>query len=476
MPRSKAELRVESDRPPICYAPFASLHLDPRGDVRACCQNTWQRLGNTTEQPLREIWQGAQVQRLREHLAAGDLGLGCELCAVELDMGSPDTAFLTQFDSLRRPGPPPEWPTQLELALSISCNLQCVMCNGDLSSSIRIHREGRPALPLVYDEEFFEELDHFLPHLEHITFLGGEPFLGAEPLRVMDRLIELGLRPVCHVNTNGTQWNDRVQRVLRALPFHVAISVDGASAATVESIRVGVDHAELVTNVDRYAELCRETGNGLSLTFCLMRENWHELGEVLAWGDRLNVDVFVNTVTSPPRHSLHHLGADQLAGVVASLSAEDDGRRRTLVRNRAVWERELRLVHGLQDRRRAGTGGPPEERARERAAAFADPRGVHVVRIGPGQMVTSIAPDPADLLGIDARRVLGQSSTELMGPLQSHFGPVGNTRVELHDDGLEERVFELVDQDGVTELLAVMAPTEDGGQTWFVAARSVPTS
>src|SRR5690606_32179168 len=53
---------------PICNAPFSSLHLDPRGNVRACCQNVWQRLGNVGESSLREIWDGAATAELRKRL------------------------------------------------------------------------------------------------------------------------------------------------------------------------------------------------------------------------------------------------------------------------------------------------------------------------------------------------------------------------------------------------------------------------
>ena len=189
------------------------------------------------------------------------------------------------------------------------------MCNGDLSSSIRIHREHRPPLPKVYDEAFFSDLDAFLPHLKRITFLGGEPLLGAEPLRVMERLIELDLSPRCHITTNGTQWNRRIQRIISSLPVHVAISVDGATAATVESIRQGVGFTDLVGNVERYVELCRRTENTTSLAFCLMPQNWHEFGDLLLWADQLDVDVFVNNVTNPAGMSLFHLPDDALRQV-----------------------------------------------------------------------------------------------------------------------------------------------------------------
>ncbi|MCB1041280.1 MAG: SPASM domain-containing protein, partial [Acidimicrobiales bacterium] len=224
---------------PICHAPSTSMYLDPRGEVRACCQNMWQRLGNITEVGLLEMWRGLRVQTLRRAMAVGDLSHGCERCAVHIDAGRPEAAYARVFDHLPVEEAEPAWPQQLEFALSNACNLQCVMCNGDLSSAIRVHREGRQPLPVVYDDSFFEELDLFLPHLRSAAFLGGEPFLGRESLRVLQRLAELPTRPRCSITTNGTQWNDRIHRIVSSLPMHVTVSLDGASTSTYESIRVG---------------------------------------------------------------------------------------------------------------------------------------------------------------------------------------------------------------------------------------------
>ena len=65
----------------------------------------------------------------------------------EADLGEPLTVDAFRLESMT-----PQWPERLELALSNACNLQCVMCNGELSSSIRIHREHRTALPTVAGE------------------------------------------------------------------------------------------------------------------------------------------------------------------------------------------------------------------------------------------------------------------------------------------------------------------------------------
>ena len=45
-------------------------------------------------------------------------------------------------------------PMRLEFNIHNACNLQCVMCHGLASSSIRAHREGLPALANPYDETF----------------------------------------------------------------------------------------------------------------------------------------------------------------------------------------------------------------------------------------------------------------------------------------------------------------------------------
>src|SRR5678816_2700847 len=100
---------------------------------------------------------------------------------------------------------------------SNTCNLACVMCTGEYSSVIRA-KEGLPPMPAVYDEQFFEDLAFYLPHVKELSFLGGEPFLQLECFRVWDMLIERELSPICHVTTNGSLYDARVERVLQNLP------------------------------------------------------------------------------------------------------------------------------------------------------------------------------------------------------------------------------------------------------------------
>jgi MoaA/NifB/PqqE/SkfB family radical SAM enzyme len=328
-----------------CHAPFTSLYLTPHGDVLACCQNNSHPLGNITRTSLLDIWRGEAADHLRDAVAVHDLTLGCRFCAWQIEDDNPQGALARAFDHLEVTEARPAWPTRLEFALSNTCNLECIMCTGEWSSRIRSRREGRPPLPKVYDDAFFEDLRTFLPHLHEAKFLGGEPLLAAESLRVLDLIVDDGLEVSCHLTTNGTQWNPRVERILDRLPVSLAVSLDGVTRETVERVRQGASYDELMANLARYREYTQARGTTLDLTFCLMRQNWHEFGAYLRFADEWGCQVWVNTVVHPS-FSPYGLDPASFDEMLATLEAEDERRRAELGRNRQVWIDELeRLRH-----------------------------------------------------------------------------------------------------------------------------------
>ena len=298
------------------------MYLDQHGGVRACCQNAHYPMGYVTEKSLAEIWRGGRAGRLRRALEQHDYSHGCEFCEWQVADGHESMAYARWYDYLPLSGPEPEWPLQLELSMSNTCNLQCVMCNGDWSSSIRAQREHRPPLPAVYDDAFFDDLRRFLPHLERVKFLGGEPFLAAETLRVMDLLIETGSSARCHVTTNGTQWSPRVERILDLLPVDLTVSIDGATRETYESIRQGARWDQILEHLDRFQERSQSQGTEMSLVFCLMKQNWHEFAAFCRLADERDLACAVNTVTHPDHMSLFRLPPGELNQVVIGLEQQ----------------------------------------------------------------------------------------------------------------------------------------------------------
>ncbi len=50
-------------------------------------------------------------------------------------------------------------------------------------------------------------------------------------------------------------------------------------------------------NFLRFLAYARSRGTYIGLTYCLMRQNWHEFGDYLLYGDEHDVEVVVNTVS-----------------------------------------------------------------------------------------------------------------------------------------------------------------------------------
>ena len=328
----------------LCYAPFTSLFFVQTGDVRVCCHNWENPAGNILRNSIDEIWSGAAIKALRATLKDYKFGPGCDFCYFRMEEGAYDNLAMQRFEFFDVPNDPPAWPAQMEFALSNSCNLECVMCSGEFSSAIRAHREKRPPMPRIYSDEILETFRKYLPHLKLAKFLGGEPFLITEYHKIWDMMMEDGLHVPCHVTTNGTQYNQRVERILEQVPMNFAVSIDGATKGTVESIRVNAVFEEVMENARRFRSYARLRDTNFCLTFCLMRQNWHEFADYCLLGDEWDCEVYVNTVTYPPQYAIYTLPTDELKKVLQGMEARAPELEKALGRNRAVWFGELERI------------------------------------------------------------------------------------------------------------------------------------
>jgi MoaA/NifB/PqqE/SkfB family radical SAM enzyme len=319
-----------------CYAPHVSVFFDTLGQVRACCLNHTYPLGHLGGQTFDEIWNGENIRQLRHALENYDFGLGCDFCQWQVadEHGQPHTL---KYDPYPVDTSGPLWPANMEFNLSNACNLECVMCNGEWSSAIRSHREHLPPLKKYYDDRFFDQLRKYLPHVRAAQFLGGEPFLVPEHQRVWDMMIEQKANTFCQITTNGTQYNDRVIRILEALPCSITISFDGVTPQTFETIRVNARFDQVIENFHRFQEYSRQHGRTVSFNFSLMTLNWHEFADFLLFAEEYSCPVNVCTVVSPSKYSLFMIPVEQLKPIVAHLDSIEQRIADQLVVNRKAW-------------------------------------------------------------------------------------------------------------------------------------------
>src|SRR5690606_20142972 len=131
----------------------------------------------------------------------------------------------------------------------------------------------------------------------------------------------------------GTIWNERVERVLGALDTHVAVSIDGMTPETFESIRVGARYDEAFANLERFLAYTRERGTILTLGWSLLQQNWHELGAAALFADERGIDLKVHTVIEAD-FGVQRLPTPELAHVVTQMERQSEGLAPRLTRNR----------------------------------------------------------------------------------------------------------------------------------------------
>ena len=451
-----------------CLAPYANLYLGPQGEVRACCANSF-FLGNIRVQRLPEIWGGVQQLELRRRLKGGDFSLGCSYCEWEQEQGI--RMYARVYDTLKVRSASPAFPTRIEFALTNACNLQCTMCNGENSSAIRLHREGRRPEPRAYGDEFFEDLAEFVPHLEGASFVGGEPFLGAENFRAWELFAELNPRADIGITTNGTQWGPRVERVLDELSPGITVSIDGMTAATFESIRVGADFSTVLENLDRFVEHGRRVGKRVNISHCLMPTNHHEFGALLRHAEERDVHVHVAVVTTPPALALERRSAAELEVVLRSLEEQAEqvlthlgehnaGVLRAQIERVRIARRDggaaepapaidADTIVGLP-RRREARPVPPTP-----AGPTADAEHGHL-EVGPNDIVLDCSPALADWLEVERAALIGVHVDHLDQALRRRFGPLSEDRRRVDGDLVERRL-----RAGDTDVRIVAAPVRD---------------
>jgi molybdenum cofactor biosynthesis enzyme MoaA len=321
----------------MCYAAHTNLFFEMQGRVMACCWNWRHPIGDARTQTLDEMWTGAQAALLRRALENYDFRLGCTFCDKQTEDGWTAGSVMRGFDQFAVGAPDPQWPQRMEFSISNSCNLECIMCSGVFSSSIRANREKLPPTRTVYSRAFIESLRKYLPHLSVAKFLGGEPFLITEYYRIWEMLVECAPHVRCHVTTNGTIFNPRVAKFMEKLSFSFAVSLDGATRETVESIRVNADFDMQMTNLRRLRDYTRERNTDLSLTFCFMRQNWHEFGEFCLLADEWGCNVGINTVNNPPQFSVYNLPIEELRKIADTMQKQAVELDSRLKRNRGAW-------------------------------------------------------------------------------------------------------------------------------------------
>jgi radical SAM protein with 4Fe4S-binding SPASM domain len=175
-------------------------------------------------------------------------------------------------------------PRELQVEVTASCNLRCRMCLVRYRPPL-----DREKGSLSFSR--FREIVDAVPTLDVLTLQGlGEPLLAPDLLRMIAYAAGRGVR--VGFNTNATLLTRATaERLVEAGLDWLCVSLDGATAATYESIREGARFARVERHVRALMDVLRErraVRPRVSIVFVAMRRNVAELPAVIEraaeWG------------------------------------------------------------------------------------------------------------------------------------------------------------------------------------------------
>ncbi len=183
-----------------------------------------------------------------------------------------------------------ELPTYVQIEPVGQCNLRCEMC------PIQFRKDGPPhgGLAFMKWETFISLLEGF-PDLQRLHLQGlGEPMMHPQFFEMVRYAAERGIQVT--INTNLTLLNpQRTERLIESGLDTLYFSIDGATAETYERIRKRAHFEKVLNNVEMFLEARKQAGNELPhlcLVMVIMRQNLHELPELVKLAHRWSADKF----------------------------------------------------------------------------------------------------------------------------------------------------------------------------------------
>jgi len=304
----------------FCYVPFNNMSFSFKGRVLACAYNQKVVLGNYPQMSIHDMWFNSEMgNKLRGHMEKNDLNYGCKHCkyfAEHYKFSGLKPLVYDKYADFKAG----QFPRVMEFELSNTCNFECIMCNGEVSSSIRKNRDKLPPLKSPYNDVFVEQLKDFVPYLKEAKFYGGEPFYTPIYFKIWDLMFRLNPKIKLFVITNGSILTPQVKDVLEKGNFDIGVSMDATNKELLESIRKNVNYETLTDNINYFNNYCKRKGKKLVISFTVMRINYAEFPLMIKFCNSLDAILYVSYLKTPDRYAIWNLPAENLRAIREEMS------------------------------------------------------------------------------------------------------------------------------------------------------------
>lgn len=309
------QIHMNNRSPTFCVAPWVHAAVKTDGKLYPCCQSHMKSRYLFTD--IDQWWRSAELDQLRQDLDQGLQPPACQQCWTAEHAGGRSLRHIynSEFEPLLRNDL--DRPQTYDLKLGNLCNLRCVMCSGNSSSSImteyRTNRDRFDQLaqyqrPNIMDYSWpgSREFLQFIPALgsaKFIKFTGGEPFMNPYIQDVLDSIPDPA-QVTLNLSTNATVVNDSLLRSLsRFRAVWLSFSVD-ALGDKFEYVRHGAGWQQVQANMQRFRTLDNAY---FSLATTVQAITALSLGPLLEYAREHELTVTPIFLSSPGYMAVHSL-------------------------------------------------------------------------------------------------------------------------------------------------------------------------
>lgn len=317
----------------FCILPWIHMHAWPDGRALPCCiADSDQPFGNLKENTIEEVWNSERYKELRVAMLNSKQLDCCKRC-YELESStwiwtlrknSNEWFGDKHFDLVEKTKADGTLTDMrmayMDVRFSNICNMKCRSCGPELSSlhaqehgdlygkheiANMLKNNGNTVVNIAKENNYWENLQKYLPDVEEVYWAGGEPLITNEHYKILDHWLAIGKTHVrLRYTTNFSNMRYKSKSIYsyweQFEDVQVSASLD-ANGARAEFMRHGTDWQQIERNRIEMLERVPHVHFEITPTISLYNV-WNFPDFHMDWVERGLVDIDkcrLNVLTGP---------------------------------------------------------------------------------------------------------------------------------------------------------------------------------